>query len=118
MTGIAEYTKERSENIMNESSVTGDVYSAVIFPRSSRGFSITYDSNSSGNLVSVLYLQCRNHSDESWAPCNNASFPSNPDGSAGNDEYAVCDTVHAQYRVFSDFTSGDGELVMYVNHAK
>jgi hypothetical protein len=112
------YEYKKDNNIMDDSSVTGDVYSEVIFPRSSRGFSLTYSWNSSGNLVAALYLQCRNDEDESWTTCNNASFPSSPDGSSGNDEYSVEGTNHAQYRVFCDFTSGDGELVINLNHAK
>lgn len=112
---MATYTK--GTLVINESSITGDVYSDIIHPQS-KGFSLTYNFNSSGNLVAVLYLQCRNHPDESFVNCNNASFPSHPDGSSGSDEYAVVDTVHAEYRVFVDFTSGDGELDMYVNHGQ
>lgn len=110
-------TQQRAHSplIINDDSITGDVYSNSIFPRGRNGFSLTYDWNSAGNLVAALYLQCRNDENESWATCNNAVFPSAPDGSAGNDEYAVVDTVHKEYRVWVDFTSGDGELLMRVN---
>lgn len=102
--------------IINETSITADAYSTSIFPRGRNGFSLTYDFNSSGDLVATLYLQCRNNRDEEFKTCNNASFPTSPDGSSGDDELAVVDTVHAEYRVFVDFTSGDGELNMYLNY--
>jgi len=101
--------------IIDETSITGDVYSKSIFPRKN-GFSLTYDFNSSGTLVATLYLQCRNHRDEEFRTCNNVDFPTSPAGSSGSDELALVDAVHAEYRVFVDFTSGDGELNMYLNY--
>lgn len=105
----------RGNKIIDESSITADAYSNVIKPGSKNGFVMTYNWNSSGNLVASLYLQCRNNKQESWRTVNNADFPSSPDGSSGSDEYAVVDCSHSEYRVFVDFTSGDGELEMYVN---
>jgi len=107
--------KSHSPKIISESSITGDVYSSSIYPRGRDGFALTYDWNSSGDLVAALYLQCRNDEEEDFRNCNLADFPSSPDGSSGNDEYVVTDAIHKEYRVFVDFTSGDGELNMRVN---
>lgn len=104
--------------ILDESSITADVYSEPIYPRGRNGFSLTYEWDTTGNLVAALILQCRNSDEETWVPCNNASFPSSPDGSEGRDEYAVVDTFHKQYRVHVDFTSGDGSLVIRCNHGE
>lgn len=112
-------TEAIGSKIIDETSVTADVYSSSIFPKRGRGFSMTYDwNNSSGDLVAAMYLQCRNHRDEAFRDCNNASFPSSPDGSIGKDEYAVTDCLHAEYRVFVDFTSGDGDLNMRLKHGE
>ena len=108
----------KKPTIIDESSITDDVYSKSIFPRGKNGFSLTYEFNSSGNLVAELYLQCRNSSDESFRNCNLAEFPSAPAGVSGSDEYSVVDTNHAEYRVFVDVTSGDGELAMYINYGE
>lgn len=98
--------------IMNESSVTADAYSNSIYP-GGKGFHLGYDYNATGNLVGTLYLQCRNHPDDSWHTVNDASFPSSPAGVAGNDEVGFVDAFAYEYRVFCDFTSGDGELNIY-----
>lgn len=111
---MASKTYTKGVLIYSSSSVTGDVYSGLIHPEKDKRFALTYDFNSSGNLVSTLYLQCRNHPDEDWRNCNNVSFPTSPNGSSGNDEIALVDAVHTEYRVFSDFTSGDGELNIYL----
>lgn len=108
----------RGNKIIDETSITGDVYSADIKPGGRNGFSLTYDFNSAGNLVAALYLQCRNHKDESFRTVNNAEFPTSPNGSSGSDELAVVDTIHSEYRVWVDFTSGEGELNMYINYGK
>ena len=104
-----------SPAIFDSSSVTEDSYSQSIFPRGRNGFSLTYEWCTTGNLVAALYLQCRNDKEETFVNCNLASFPSSPDGSVGRDEYSVVDTKHKEYRVFIDFTSGDGSLIIRSN---
>lgn len=105
----------RGNKLIDESSITADFYSNPIKPGNANGFAMTYEWNSSGDLVADLYLQCRNNKNEDWKTVNNADFPSSPDGSSGNDEYAVVDCLHTEYRVFVDFTSGDGELEMWLS---
>ena len=101
--------------ILDETSISADASSQSIFPRGKNGFSLTYEWCVIGNLVAVLYLQCRNDSRDTFVNCNNATFPSQPNGSEGRDEYAVVDTVHKEYRVFVDVTSGDGSLTIRCN---
>ena len=107
-------TEALSPKIIEESSITADFESKSFYP-GGKGFSLTYDFNSSGNLVAVLYLRCRNNRNEDFKNCNNASFPTQPAGTSGDDEYSLCDPNHKEYQVFVDFTSGDGELNVYLN---
>lgn len=104
-------------SIMDESSITEDTYSDTFHPKNA-GFSMTYEFNASGNLVCQLILQCRNHPNEEFRNVNNATFPSSPNGISGMDEYSVSECYHAEYRVFCDFTSGDGELTMYAHFSR
>lgn len=104
-------------NVLNETSITADAYSNTLHPDDDGCISGTYSYNvGSGNLVAVLKLQCSNELDPDiatyvgWVTEPTHSFPSHPGGTSGTNAFAFSNCKHKAYRIWVDFTSGDGPM--------
>jgi len=103
--------------ILDQTSITGDVYSNTIYPNKNKCIAGTYSYNvGAGDLVAALVLQCSDEFDPSyeqhvgWVTESTHSFSSDPGGVAGEDEFNFANCNHKAYRIMVDFTSGDGPM--------
>lgn len=112
--------------------IDGDVYSDIIYAPHFYGFQLLYEFNKAGtgseDLVATLELQVRTGprstigaDGDGWVPATDAAgvavaFPSDPAGSLMRDEVTFTDAVGQQYRVFVDYTSGDGLGIIELVH--
>lgn len=102
-----------SANKIMSGTISADAYSSTIKPGPSKAFNLAYSSG--GTLACTLYLQQRNGNLDTWDTVDIASFPEQPAGSAVRNNVTFVDAWAEQYRVFADFTSGSGDLTIWIN---
>lgn len=97
-------------SIIEETALAANKTSDTIKADAVSGFSLVY--YWTGTLLGTLKLQCRNNERRAFVDVNGATFPTSPNGGAGNDELVINDARHKEYQVVFTFTSGSGDLTI------